>query len=154
MRRRYISKERQKSLHRLLNESKMQSNHENRPSFLYVMINIFFLAILNFGFVALIGMLTIDSLATAPTKIAALLLSFFVSYFLVSLTPKMDSAHRLLNFGTGLILYLLMGLFLIGLPAALTSAMIPSILVAMATLFYGDILIQNHQQEEDLDEYV
>jgi len=54
------------------------------------------------------GLFTIDSFATLYTRIAGLLLSFFIPYFIVSRTLNLEPFQRLVRYGSGYLLYVIL----------------------------------------------
>ncbi len=54
----------------------------------------------------IIGFLTLDSNANINSRIGALLLSFFIPFFIVLLTQQMNGLERMLKFGTGFLFYI------------------------------------------------
>jgi len=107
-------------------------------------INALFLIVLNFAIISVFGYLTIDSNSTNNSKIGALLLSFFISIFIVVKTPHFNKIERLLKFGIGLLVYTLLIFSKISFPALVMTGLFPSLIIVFATLFYGEGLLKSH----------
>ncbi len=110
-----------------------------------IIVNGFFLILLNLIFMGIIGFLTLDSNANANSRLGGFLLSFFIPYLIVTLTAKMSPLERLFKFGTGYILYIIV-LFIIqglkiGLLEGFKSALIPCLLISIAVLYYGKVFL-------------
>ena len=73
-----------------------------------------FLVLLNLLLISIIGFLTLDSNANGNSRVGALLLSFFIPFFIVMLTQKMNALERLMKFGTGYFFYVFFLLFVQG----------------------------------------
>jgi transcriptional regulator with XRE-family HTH domain len=100
-------------------------------------INAIFLIVLNIILMSIIGYLTLDSEANINSRIGAFLLSFFIPFFIVFKTPRMNGIERMLKFGTGLIAYIIIALLSIKYQATITTGLIPCLLIALGVLFYG-----------------
>ena len=114
------------------------------PSYGSLFFEYFFLVITNFILAGIIGWMTLDTEANLNTRFAALLLSFFIPIFIVVLTKNMEKTERLLKYGTGFFLYILMSLILVGFPTAFLSGLLVSLSLALLTLFYGDNLLSKN----------
>ena len=101
-------------------------------------INLFFLVILNVLLAGVIGYLTLDNAANLNSRLGAILVSFFVSYFIVTKTPSMHGLERMLKFGLAFLVYLIIAVSMIEIPPAVTTGFIPALLICLATLFYGN----------------
>lgn len=124
--------------------------HENKPSRLRfvaaVIINGVYLILLNLLLMCVFGFLTLDSNANINSRIGALLLSFLIPFFIVLLTKKMNSLERMLKFGTGLIVYIILLLstqgvfegFIVGLQTGLFICL----LISIGILHYGKSLLR------------
>jgi len=110
-----------------------------------IIINGFFLALLNLVLMTIVGYLTLIQGATINSKVAGILLSFFIPYFIVTLTPKMSPLERLFKFGTGYIVYIILLLGIhglkIGLLEGFKSALIPCLIISIAVLYYGKVFL-------------
>lgn len=89
------------------------------------------------------GYCTIDSEANLNSRIAAIGISFLLPFFIVSLSKEMKGLERLLKLGTGLILYVPLGIIYLGFPYAFISGLVPCLFIATAVLYYGDTLIKS-----------
>lgn len=103
-------------------------------------IRIFFLAMFNLLLMSITGYLTLDVHANGNSKIGAALLSFFIPMFIVSRTMTMHPLQRLIRFGSGYALYIVLALIIIGLPMTVVSWLGPCLLLSTATLYYGQYL--------------
>jgi transcriptional regulator with XRE-family HTH domain len=106
-----------------------------------LIINYFFLAIVNLTLMGIIGWTTLASEAQINSKFAGLLLSFFIPIFIVFMTNNMSKTERLLKFGSGFLLYIILSIIIVGLPGAFISGLLPCLSVCLITLFYGDKIL-------------
>lgn len=104
-------------------------------------INSFFILVLNIILVSITGFLTLDSESNLNSRIGALLLSFFIPFFITYKTQKISELKRMLLFGSGSIFYLLFSIIIIGIPWPFVSGLIPCLLTSIATLYYGNYFI-------------
>jgi len=118
------------------------SAKENKKSIGEIIANLVFLMVFNITLMSVFGYLTLDSYAIINSRIGALLLSFFVPFFIVLKTINMRNTERLLKFGTGFIVYFILILFSIGIPRGFVSTLIPCIFLNLAVLFYGKELFK------------
>jgi len=118
------------------------SAKENKKSIGEIIANLVFLIVFNITLMSVFGYLTLDSYAIINSRIGALLLSFFVPFFIVLKTINMRNTERLLKFGTGFIVYFILILFSIGIPRGFVSTLIPCIFLNLAVLFYGKELFK------------
>tara|TARA_R100000789_G_C2947814_1_gene134086 strand:+ start:61 stop:669 length:609 start_codon:yes stop_codon:yes gene_type:complete len=100
-------------------------------------INVFFLLVLNLVLMSIIGYLTLDSEANLNSRFGAFLLSFFVPIFIVFLTPQMNNQTRLLKFGSGFFLYMILVISKHGFPVGFVTGLIPCLLTALSVLYFG-----------------
>jgi hypothetical protein len=94
---------------------------------------------------SIIGYLTLDSEANMNSRIGAFLLSFFIPFFIAFKTPKMRGIERMLKFGIGFIVYIIIALFSIRYQSAIMTGLIPCLLIALAVLYYGKELIKSEE---------
>jgi transcriptional regulator with XRE-family HTH domain len=106
-----------------------------------LLFNGFFLLVLNFVMMAIFGYLTLDSNANWNSRLGALLLSFFIPYFVVLKTRDMNGLERMLKFGTGFIVYLVLVLFMHGFRAGLGTGIFVVLPFALGVLFYGSQIL-------------
>ena len=102
-----------------------------------IIVNAFFLIVLNIVLMMIIGFLTLDSEANINSRIGAYLLSFFIPIFIVLKTKNMSGLERMLKFGFGFIFYIIMALIMVSFPQTLLTGLIPCLVIALATLYYG-----------------
>lgn len=104
-------------------------------------VNAVFLIILNMMLMAIFNYLTIDSFATDNSRIGALVLSFFIPFFIVYKTQTLSGLERLLKYGFGFIADIILMLIIAGLPQGFLTGLIPCMLIALAVLYYGEHLL-------------
>ena len=109
-----------------------------------LIISYLFLTIINLTLMGIIGWTNLDSEANVNSKFAGILLSFFIPIFIVFITKNMSKTERLLKFGSGFFLYIILSILIIGLPKAFVSGLLPCLSICLLTLFYGDKLL-NHK---------
>ena len=104
-------------------------------------VNIVFLIILNLVLAFVIGYLTLDSAANLNSRIGAAMLSFFIPYFIVAKTKEISGLERMLKYGAGFIFYIIGSWIMVGFPVAFSVWLLPCLVVALATLSYGEKLV-------------
>lgn len=111
-----------------------------------LVVNGVFLVLLNLLLMLIIGFLTLDSNANINSRIGALLLSFFIPFFIVLLTQKMNALERMLKFGTGflvdIILLLIVQGFREGLGAGFRTGLFLCLIISVGVLYYGKVLLK------------
>lgn len=108
-----------------------------KKSVAVIIVNGFFLIILNIVLMMIIGYLTLDSEANINSRIGAYLLSFFIPIFIVLKTKNMGGLERMLKFGFGFIFYIVVASIMVRFPETLFTGLIPCLIIALATLYYG-----------------
>lgn len=83
----------------------------------------------------------IDSKANINSRVAGYLLSFLIPLLIVMLTIKIKAELRLLKFGSGMIIYCLLAIIILGLPISFVSGLIPCAIIFITVLYYGDYLL-------------
>jgi transcriptional regulator with XRE-family HTH domain len=116
------------------------TNIEN-PTFSELILNYFFLLIINLSLISIIGFMTLDSERSRNSIFAGLLLSFFMNIFIVFKTSRMNRAERTMKYGSGYFVYFLIVLIVSGFITAWTTGLLFCLLISLFTLFYGDRLI-------------
>ena len=111
--------------------------HIQKRPFGVIIVNGFFLIVLNIVLMMIIGYLTLDSEANINSRIGAYLLSFFIPIFIVLKTRSMSGIERMLKFGFGFIFYIILALIMVSFPQTLITGLIPCLVIALATLYYG-----------------
>ena len=106
-----------------------------------LIINYFFLALINLTLMVIIGWTTLASEANVHSKFAGFLLSFFIPVFIVFMTNNMSKTERLLKFGSGFLLYIILSIIIVGFPGAFISGLLPCLSICLLTLFYGDKIL-------------
>ena len=113
----------------------------SKPNQIELIIYYFFLAIINFSLMGIIGWTTLASDANINSNFAGFLLSFFIPIFIVFLTKNMSKTERLLKFGSGFLLYIILSIIIVGFPGAFISGLLPCLSICLLTLFYGDKIL-------------
>jgi len=129
------------NLEDLLNQEK--SN--NRKNYGLLIINGIFLLILNFALMGIFGYLTLDSEANLNSRFGGILLSFFLPFFIVWKTNKMSGIERMLKFGSGFILYIILVFVKNGFPTGFGTGLFICLALALGILFYGNLLIKKKE---------
>jgi hypothetical protein len=114
---------------------------QKRP-LVVIIVNGFFLIVLNIVLMMIVGYLTLDSDANFNSRIGAFLLSFFIPIFIVLKTRNMSGLERMLKFGFGFIFYIILALITVSFPQTLVTGLIPCLVIALATLYYGKEFIR------------
>lgn len=102
-----------------------------------IIVNVFFLLVLNMVLMFIIGYMTLDSAANINSRVGAFLASIFIPLFIVLKTNKMNDLERMLKFGLGFIAYIILALFMVGFPHGFLTGLLPCLVIALAVLFYG-----------------
>lgn len=113
-----------------------------KKSIAQIFIHGVFLLALNIVLMTIVGYLTLDSFANNNSRVGAYLLSFFIPFFIVFMTPKMDGIKRMLKFGIGYIAYIILSLIAVKLPTIILTGLGPCLILSLAVLFYGEILLK------------
>ena len=112
-----------------------------------IILNGFFLIILNLILMITLGFLTLESNANINSRIGAFIMSFFIPFFIVYWTPKMNGIERVLKYGFGFIVqiftYLIASEFGPRLQTGLTTNFIlPCLIISIGVLYYGKFLLR------------
>ncbi|PHR95237.1 MAG: hypothetical protein COA80_11045 [Leeuwenhoekiella sp.] len=107
-----------------------------------LLINIFFLLVLNLTLMAIIGYLTLDSNSTINSRFGAYLISVFIPYFLVTVSQNMSGMERMLKFGTGYLCYFVLISFTHGFPIGFTSGLFPCLVISLSILYFGRVFLK------------
>lgn len=113
---------------------------ESKPNYTEIIIHYFFLVIINLALMATIGFMTLDSFANINTRFAGLLLSFFIPIFIVMKTKKMSRTERILKFGSGFFVYIIISIISVGFVAFVTGLLV-CLSICLLTLYYGDLIV-------------
>lgn len=131
-----------------LDVSELQIPIDSTPkkSITAMIINTLFLILINILLVALLNYLLIDLEANTNSRLGALLLSFLIPFFIVYHTSKMNPAQRLLKFGTGYIMdiilvFAIQGL-LHGFQLGMRTGLFLCLVISIGTLFYGNAFLK------------
>lgn len=116
-----------------------------KPNYLEIVINYFFLVIINMVLMGIIGFMTLDSWANINTRFAGLLLSFFIPIFIVQKTKNLSRLERILKFGSGFFIYIIMSIIVVGFPKAFITGLLVCLSICLMTLYYGDILVNEKE---------
>jgi len=123
-----------------IEELTSRSKEEKKKNYGVVIMNVFFLFVLNFALMGIYGYLTLDSEANINSRLGAYLLSFFIPIFIVLKTLKMSGIERMLKFGAGLIFYIFVIMLSVGFPTGFSTGLLNCLVIALAVLFYGNII--------------
>ncbi len=120
------------------------NNRTNENKIVRILIEGVFLIALNIALMAVLGFLTLDTAANRNSRLGAYLLSIFIPICIVLFTTKMSSLVRVLKFGTGLIIYMVLAFILLTFPEpiAIMKGLIPSIIIYLAILYYGKQILE------------
>jgi len=118
------------------------ARQENKKSLENKIINFIFLVSVNIILMLIIGYLTLDSQANLNSRIGAFLLSFFIPVFIIYRTPSMTGIERLLKFGTGLIIYIIIALIFVNIGDTIKTGLIPCLLFPWGVLYLGKDLLK------------
>ncbi len=100
-----------------------------------------FLLLLNLLLMFIIGYLTLDTVANLNSRIGAFLLSFFIPIFIVYKTKNLSGLVRMIKYGFGFMAYILLTLIIADVPYSFTSGLVPCLILALATLYYGEVVM-------------
>ena len=100
-------------------------------------VNGLFLLALNLVLMGIIGYLTLDSSANLNSKFGGLLLSFFLPFFIVTWTRKMNGMERMLKFGFGYISYFIAMMIMHSFQVGFGTGLFPCLLISLSVLYFG-----------------
>ena len=109
-------------------------------------VSYFFVILLNLIIMSIFGFLTLDSEANANSKLGALFLAVLIPLFIVEKTRQMQPLVRLIKFGSGLLIYLILVTCKHKFLPELLTGFYPSLLLALSVLFYGGNLLSKELQ--------
>ena len=107
--------------------------------------NAAFLIPLNLILMLIIGYLTLDSDANLNSRIGALLLSFFIPFFITYKIPRMSGIERMLTFWIGFIVYIILALIKVRYQITIITGLIPCLQISLAILCYGNERINSKE---------
>lgn len=132
-----------------LNEFESYKELNQKSSIFTITLNLIFYFLLNLLLMFTIGYLTLDSEANFNSKIGAFLLSFFIPFYIVYLTRKMNPTERVLKFGSGYISYIIILLFarglILGFQIGVRTGLFLCLIIAIGVLFYGNSLLKEEK---------
>ena len=112
-------------------------------------INLVFYILLNLLLMFIIGYLTLFSEANLNSRIGALLLSFFIPFYIVYLTSLMNPTERVLKFGFGYFAYIIMLLSIQGLipgfQSGIRTGLFLCLIISIGVLFYGNFFLKSEK---------
>jgi transcriptional regulator with XRE-family HTH domain len=120
--------------------SKFDQNIVKR-NYIELVIEFFFLIIINIALMGVTGWMTLDSEANLNTRFAGFLLSFLIPLLIVFITKSMNKTERLLKFGSGYFIYMVISIFMVGIPTAFVTGLLLCLSISILTIFYGDKLV-------------
>jgi len=121
-------------------EDLFESNVQTKPLGEKI-TNWVFLIFLNLLLMTIFGFLLLDSNANWNSRLGGFLLSFFIPLTIVFFTKKMSGFERMIKFGFGFIIYIILAIIKIGIQKAIIL-LIPFLLIALAILYYGNRIIK------------
>ena len=111
-----------------------------------IIINGFFLILLNLCIITIIGYMTLPNEANLNSRTGAVLLSFFMPFFIVYFTKKMSRIERILKFGSGFMFYIVFSFIVVGIKDGfqngLSTRIYFCIIIFIAVLYYGNIMLK------------
>jgi hypothetical protein len=110
-----------------------------------IIINWVFLLALNMLLMFITGLMTLDSYANLNSKIGGCLLSFFIPYFIATRTRWMSNTERLVKFGIGYFIYVILILINIPFSEVFMTGIGPCLILSMAVLYYGNELTKTRE---------
>lgn len=123
----------------LFNKSEKVSTRKN---YWKMLINGLFLVILNFTLMGIFGYLTLDSEANLNSKFGGLLLSIFLPLVIAWKTQYMNGLERILKFGSGFLLYIVLVIINLGFPTGFKTGLFICLAIALAIFYYGNKFIE------------
>lgn len=120
-------------------------NKERKINYLKIIIEGFFLVILNLVIISVYGYVTLDSNANMNSRFGGVLLSILLPYFIVSKTQSMSGLERVLKFGTGHFYYFILTMINLGFFKGIATALFPCLGISLAILFYGNKMTGNNR---------
>ncbi len=121
---------------------KIDDEEKTVKNYFEIFINYFFLIIINMTLMGILGFMTLDSWANINTRFAGLLLSFFIPIFIVQKTKNLSRTERILKFGSGFFVYIIMSIIIVGFPKAFVTGLLVCLTISLLTLYYGDLLVK------------
>jgi hypothetical protein len=112
-----------------------------------LLVNGLFLIALNIVLMTIVGYLTLDSNANNNSRVGACLLSFYIPFFIVFNTSKMDGIERMLKFGIGYIAYIILSIITIKVPTLILTGLGPCLIISLAVLFYGKTFLKKAEEK-------
>lgn len=106
------------------------------------LIKFFFLIVINFAIVFILGYLTVDSGANFNSTIGGIIIGFLLGFFIIFFTPNLSRTERFLKFGLETVLYLLTAILLHKFPTIFLSGLLFSGVLFLGILFYGEKLLK------------
>ena len=104
--------------------------------------NLTFLVLTNIIIISIIGYLILDSQANWNSRLGGFLFCLFMPYFIVSLTRNMKRTERVLKFGLGFVLYIILANIITEFHGIVVFVLTPSLLIAFSILYFGNSIIK------------
>lgn len=120
-------------------------NKERKMSYMKIVVEGFFLVILNLVIISVYGYVTMDSNANMNSRFGGVLLSILLPYFIISKTQSMSGLERVLKFGIGHFYYFILVIVNVGFPRGFATALFPCLGISLAVLFYGSKIVGNNE---------
>jgi len=116
-----------------------------KRSIISFIINGIFLILLNLLLMLITGYFTLSA-DSINCKVGGILLSFFIPFFIVYYSQKMNPTERILKFGSGYLMYPITLIYAQGFMGALragfSSWLFSCLLISVGVLFYGNALLK------------
>lgn len=123
-------------------ELQIQDEGQKKP-WSELLVGHLFLVPLNIVLMIVPGYLCLHLDANTNSRVGALLLGFFIPWFLVSKTQQTAAVERLVKYGAGYMAYLLIALVQIGFIRSIGTFLLPVLLISLAVLYYGDRVMRD-----------
>ncbi len=106
-----------------------------------LVIKIVVLLLVNLAIMSVLGYLTLDSSANTNSRLGAGLIAILLPLVLIALSPTLQARQRVVYFGSGLVVYIILALFKIGFVATFTSSLLPVCCLMLVVLYYGHVIL-------------
>jgi len=106
-----------------------------------VIINYLFLVVVNLAMMGAFGYLTLGSEGSLSSKFGGVLLSIFLPFFIVCLTKTMSGIERMIKFGSGFVIYIILVFYKPGFSIGFISGLFICLPIALGILFYGNKIL-------------
>lgn len=122
-------------------------NQVRKKNYLNIIADGIFLIILNLVIISIYGYVTLAHNANLNSKFGGILLSFFIPYFIVSVTRSMSGLERILKFGSGHFYYFILTIVNLGFLRGFITGLFPCLAISLAILFYGGKIFRTNEKK-------